>query len=146
MYNIFRENFESRRIVDLFEISCKVAEVVVFPLDEAADLVSKFGIRNVRTSFVHSSLVAALKGGISVIIPETSPLIASLVLHFGPHNVENQRITRNFLIAFYLDDVASLDLTPGAHLETLRSFAEDKLFYVFVVDFLGRCFKIAVVE
>ena len=57
--NILRLDLEGCRIVNLFEVSCEKALMVILPFDESGDLVSKLRIRYVATCFVHCALIAA---------------------------------------------------------------------------------------
>ena len=75
------------RIVNLLEVSRKVALVVVLPLDEATDLVGELGVADVAPSLVHRALVAPLERRHLHIIVETAALIASLVLGFTADDI-----------------------------------------------------------
>lgn len=146
MHNIFGKNFKSCRIVNLLEITGKVPKVVIFPLDETTDLISELVVGNETARLVHGALIGSFEGRIAMVIPETAPLVAGLMLHLGADDVQDQRITRNLLIALHFDDVSCLDLPPVAHLETFRSLAKYELFNVFVVHFLSRGLQISIVQ
>ena len=60
--NVLLLDLECSRVVNLLEITGKVAKVIVLPLDEAADLVGKLGVGHIVASLIHGALVAALEG------------------------------------------------------------------------------------
>ena len=80
-------DLKGSRIIDLLEVSRKVALVVVLPLDEATDLVGELGVADIAPSLVHGALVAPLERGHLDIVVETAALIAGLVLGFAADDV-----------------------------------------------------------
>ena len=60
LHNILWLDFKGSRIVNLLEITRKVALMIILPLDQARDLIGKLGVTNVAASLVHRALVAAL--------------------------------------------------------------------------------------
>lgn len=82
-------NFKGRWIVDLLEIAGKVALVVILPLYQPRDLVSKLGVGNEAACLVHRALVAALQSRGTGVVPESTPLVAGLNLGLAADDVED---------------------------------------------------------
>jgi hypothetical protein len=85
-------------------------------------------------------LVGAFEGGCLGVVPERATLVAGLVLDLASYDVENERIARDLLVRFYLDDVTGLDAAPVGDLEALVSLGEDKLLHGLAIHSLGRLF------
>lgn len=105
-------DFKRSRVVNLLEVACEVTLMVVLPLDEARDLVSELGVRDVIASLVHCSLVATLARRCPCVVPEATSLIAGLDLSLASDNVKDESIARDFLVGFYFNDVSCLDAAP----------------------------------
>jgi len=68
LHDVFRGNLEGCRAVFLFEAACKVALMVVLPLEHARDLVHEFGRLDALASLIHGALVTALVRRVVVVI------------------------------------------------------------------------------
>ena len=60
------------------------------------------------------------------------------MLDLTTHDVEDKGVTRNLLIRFDLNDVARLNASPIAELETLVAFREDKFLDGLAINSLSR--------
>ena len=119
--NVLRLNFKSCWIVNLLEVTSEVSLVVVLPLYQATNLVSKLGIADVTTSLIHSTLVTAFESRTFCVIPQTTTLIASLMIDLASNDVEDKGVTGNLLVRLYLDNVSGLNTAPVSDLEALVS-------------------------
>ena len=144
--NVLWLDLKGSWVVNLFEIARNVALVVVFPLDEATNLVGEFRIWNVVARLVHSSLIAALDSQLFGVVEETSALVTRLDVMFGADDVQDEAIAGNFLTRLNLDNVAGLDRAPVLDLETLVPLAEDKFLDWLLVYLLSGLFKLRVVD
>ena len=81
--NILWLDLEGRWVIDLLEVTCEVALVVILPLDESGDLISELRVGDVAACLVHSALVASLESWSLCVVPEAATLVASLMLRFA---------------------------------------------------------------
>ena len=143
---ILRLDLESSRVVDLLEVAREVALMVVFPFNQAANLVSKLRVRDVAARLVHGALVASLERRGLVVVPEATSLVACLVLDLASHDVQDEGVARDFLVRFNLNYVTGLDAAPVGDLEALVALGEDEFLEGLAVDFLSRLLQFLVVE
>ena len=144
--NVLWSDLEGSWVVNLLEITCEVALVVVFPLDQTANLVSKLRVADVAARLVHGTLVASLECRCLRVVEKTAALVASLMLHLAADDVQDESVARDLLVRLDLDDVASLYTAPITDLEALVPLGEDELFYRLTVDFLSCLLQFLVME
>jgi len=73
-------------------------------------------------------------------------LVACLVFKFASDYVKNERVTRNFLILFYLDNVTCLNATPVGDLKALVALRENKFFDSLGIHFIRCLLELPVVN
>ena len=117
MHDVGVGDVDCSRVVDLLEGSSHKARAIVLPLDKARDRFNEL-VRIVfvaRVGVVGSPLVAPLEHG--CLIPKRVGFKAGLEVDLALDDVQDQPITGYFLVVLHFDDVALLDLAPGAAFE-----------------------------
>ncbi len=89
LHNVLGLDLKCSWVINLLEVTCEITLMVVLPLDESRDLISEFRIGNVASCFIHSSLITAFESRRLLVVPETSTLVACLMLDLAPNDVEN---------------------------------------------------------
>ena len=87
LHDVLRLDFKRSRIVNLLEVTGEVALMVVLPLDQAADLIRELRVTHVASSLVHGALVAALQCRSLRVVPQTTALVAGLMVELAADNV-----------------------------------------------------------
>ena len=98
--------------INLLERSREEAKVIVFPFEQARDLINELGVRDVRTSLIHCSLVATLWCWTTEVIPKSTSHVTGLVDMLASDYVQDECITWDFLVLFDLDDISCLNTCP----------------------------------
>lgn len=120
--------------------------MIVLPLDETRNLICKLRVRLITSRLIHGTLVTSLQTGCFQVIPQTASLIASLVLKFASHNVENESVTGNLLTWLDLDNIARLDAAPVTQLKTFVPFWEYEFLDWLTVHFFSCLLEFSIMH
>ena len=109
-------------------------------------MIDELGVRDVLTSLVHCSLVAALRCWIAEVIPEPTSHVAGLVDGLASDYVQDECITWDLLVLLDFDDVSGLNACPVKELERLAPLIEDKLLDRLLVNNISRLLQLLIMK